>query len=263
MQKAATFTSQIGLLHDGSANGKSGLIAALRILSAMPMRSISHLAIITALMGFTSSSVWAQSSDDDFKIYAVNVAKTPPFQMQFTGDGIYLGKGIVLTAAHVVGHWPLFTHPRVLVAGEDLDATIIKEGSFETIDLALLSVDETKLPVSLRLRRNPLCRNPPTIGAEVVNVTPKTTTRARIISPMSIAPQLRKRFSSLVDSEESSGSGLFDPQRRCLIGIMSGKMQKYRSVLVGGAVRLIVDGYAGYFVSATKIASFIPPELHL
>jgi hypothetical protein len=74
----------------------------------------------------------AQSSDDSLKIYAVDVVKTPPFQRQFTGYGIYLGQGI--TAAHVVGHWPSITQPRVLIAGQDLPARIIKQGSYETID---------------------------------------------------------------------------------------------------------------------------------
>jgi hypothetical protein len=104
---------------------------------------------------------------------AVNVVKTPPFEKQFTGYGIYLTQGIVITAAHVVGRWPFFTHPRVLIAGQDLPAKVIKEGSFETTDLALLSVDDAALPVSLRLRRNPLCNGIPSIGTEVINVFQK------------------------------------------------------------------------------------------
>ena len=65
-------------------------------------------------------------------------------------------------ASRIVG-WPFFTHPRVLIAGQDLRANIIKLSSFEQTDLALLSADETKLPVSLRLRRNPLCKAPPSV----------------------------------------------------------------------------------------------------
>ena len=235
----------------------------------MPVRLGCYVRIILAcglalvlLKSLLPTPGRAQSSDDDFRIYAVNVVKTPPFKAQFTGYGIYLGKGIVLTAAHVVGHWPMITHPRVLAAGQDLVADIIKQGTFETTDLALLSVDETKLPVSLRLRRNPLCQGRPQVGMEVVNVIPQSTTRARVISPLAIAPELRTRFSTIIDTVENSGSGLFDPQRRCLMGIMSAKMQKYRRVLVNGHIRLIVDGYAGYFVAADRIANFIPSYLH-
>jgi hypothetical protein len=205
----------------------------------------------------------AQSTDDDLRIYAVNVVKTPPFEKQFTGYGIYLGQGIVITAAHVVGHWPLFTHPRVLIAGQDLPAKIIKEGSFETTDLAILSVEEAGLPVSLRLRRNPLCNGYPTIGSEVVNVIPEGTTRARIISPLSIPAQLRKKRDTLIDSEKASGSGVFDAERKCLVGIISAKVEKYHYQLENVRIRGYMDGYAGYFVSADKIAKFMPADLHL
>ena len=45
-----------------------------------------------------------------WKCNAVNVVKTPPFEKRFTGYGVYLGQGMVLTAVHVAGHWPFFTH---------------------------------------------------------------------------------------------------------------------------------------------------------
>jgi hypothetical protein len=32
--------------------------------------------------------------DDDLRPFAVNVAKTRPFEKQFNGDGVYLGGGI-------------------------------------------------------------------------------------------------------------------------------------------------------------------------
>src|SRR5580704_2204672 len=116
------------------------------------MRQTACFALAAVFASLLSAAVHAQSTDDDFRIYAVNVVKTPPLEKQFNGYGIYLGQGIVITAAHVVGHWPLFTHPRVLIAGQNLTATIIKEGSFETTDLALLSVEQAALPMSLRLR---------------------------------------------------------------------------------------------------------------
>ena len=227
------------------------------------MRQSACFALATVLACLLPRLTYAQSTDDDLRIYAVNVVKTPPFEKQITGYGIYLGQGIVITAAHVVGNWPIFTHPRVIVAGQDLPAKVIKEGSFETTDLALLSVEQAGLPISLRLRRNPLCNRSPTIGSEVINVIPEGTTRARIISPLSIPAQLRMRFDTLIDSEKSSGSGLFDAERKCLLGIMSGKVQKYHYQLENVRIRGYMDGYAGYFVSAAKIAKFIPADLHL
>jgi hypothetical protein len=227
------------------------------------MRQSAYFALVTVIAGLLSVSVYAQSADDDLRIYAVNVVKKAPFEKQVTGYGIYLGKGYVITAAHVVGHWPLLTHPRVLIAGQDLPAKIIKEGSFETTDLALLSVDEATLPMRLRLRRNPLCNGSPIIGSEVIGVVPEGTTRARIISPLSISTQLRKKFDTLIDSPKESGSGLFDAERKCLLGIISAKVQKYHTKLENVRIRGYVDGYAGYFVPAATIAKFLPADFHL
>ena len=227
------------------------------------MRQPAYLAFAITIAIFATCVAYAQSADDDLRVYAVNVVKTPPFEKQITGYGIYLGQGYVITAAHVVGHWPLFTHPRVLIAGQDLPAKIVKEGSFETTDLALLWVGEATLPMSLRLRRNPLCNGSPTIGTEVIDVVPEGTTRARIISPLSITAQLRKRFDTLIDSEKGSGSGLFDAERKCLMGIISAKVEKYHAKLENVRIRGYVDGFAGYFVPAASIAKFIPSELHL
>lgn len=226
------------------------------------MRQTACFALATVIAGLLSGSAHAQPTDDDLRIYAVNVVKTPPLEKQLTGYGIYLGQGIVITAAHVVGHWPFLTHPRVLIAGQDLPAKVIKEGSFETTDLALLSVDEAKLPISLRLRRNPLCSELPSVGNEVIDVVPEETTRARVISPLSIALQFRRRFETLIDSAKGSGSGLFDAERKCLVGIMSAKVQKYHSKLENVRIRGYADGFAGYFVSAATIAKFIPSDLH-
>ena len=227
------------------------------------MRQTACFALATVVACLLLRAAPAQSTDDDLRIYAVNVVKTPPFEKQITGYGIYLGQGIVITAAHVIGHWPILTHPRVLIAGQDLPAAIIKEGSFETTDLALLSVDQATLPMSLRLRRNPLCNGPLRIGSDVINVVPENTTRARVISPLSIPAQLRTRFDTLIDSEKSSGSGVFDADRKCLLGIMSGKVQKDHYQLENVRIRGYMDGFAGYFVSAAKIAKFIPSDLHL
>src|SRR5262249_5667885 len=129
----------------------------------------------------------AQIADDTLKIYAVNVVHTAPFKDPFIGDGIYLGNGLVLTAAHVVGRWPSYTNPRVLIACLDLPGKVLKAGSPAKPDLALLSVDQTRLPVSLQLRRNPVCKEPPQVGMNVIVVYPERTVRSQMISPLLIA----------------------------------------------------------------------------
>jgi hypothetical protein len=225
------------------------------------MRFARWLGLIIVAMINIPAPLHAQADDEALRIYAVNVVKTQPFTKPFTGYGVYLGRGLVLTAAHVVGHWPFFTRPRVLVAGQDLPVTIIKQGSFETTDLALLSVDAERLPVSLRLRRNPICKIPATVGMEVVDVEPQAATRAHIISPLLILPSLQQRFDSLIDSPKDSGSGIFDPERKCLLGIVSAKVEKYAYGRWKGRFVWAANGYAGYFVSAAKISNFLPQDI--
>lgn len=208
-----------------------------------------------------SIPVQAQSWDDDLKVYAVNVVKTPPFEKQFTGYGIYLGNGAVITAAHVVGHWPDLTNPRVLVAGLDLPAKVIKEGSFETTDLALLSIDKERLPVSLQLRRNPLCKRPPVVGMNVIVVYPERTVHSRVISPFLIAPKFRNRFgAALINEPQGSGAGVFYADRRCLLGIISSKITKFKYQKMNGRMVISDGGFAGHFVPTSAIAQFIPAE---
>src|SRR5271155_3498541 len=88
-----------------------------------------------------------QSEDAALKAFAVHINRAP--QQPWPGYGIYLGNGLILTAAHVPGNVAL-TKPHVVIAGQDLPATLIKQGSLESVDLTLLSIDGTKLPVGLQ-----------------------------------------------------------------------------------------------------------------
>jgi hypothetical protein len=111
---------------------------------------------------------YAQNPDDALKIYAVNVVRHPPqFKEPLVSSGIYLGRGVVITVAHVIA-----PNLRVLIAGRDLPVNVIKQGSPDTTDLAFLSVDEFNLPVSLLLRRIPLCKEPPKAGDNALIVVP-------------------------------------------------------------------------------------------
>ena len=226
------------------------------------MRPVSILALLIAATIIFGVPARSQSLDDSLEVYAVYVLKTAPFEKEFTGYGVYLGKGYVITAAHVVGHWPFLTHPRVRIGTETFAATVIKEGSFSTTDLALLSIDTADVPIDLQLRRNPLCKDPPRIGMQAIDVLPDKTSRARVINPLSIAPELQRRYKTLIDSPEESGSGLFDAERKCLMGIMSAKMPKLVFQMKGRSLIATEKGFAGYFVPADQIAGFIPASLN-
>ncbi len=226
----------------------------------LPQRELSSREIQKRVQ-ITAQNVLAplnnDNPDNNLRIYAVNVIHTTlPFRNPLVGYGVYLGQGMVLTAAHIVGRVPFFTHPRVLIAGMDLPATVIREGSKETIDLALLSVDKSRLPYSLRLRRNPICKAPLKAGADVIIVYPERAVRSKLISPLQIDPAYRSRFNTLINEPEGSGSGVFNGRTKCLFGIVSKEVEKTFS----GAKR---TNFAGYFVPTPAIIEFISKALRL
>jgi hypothetical protein len=210
------------------------------------------------LVAFVSPSP-AATSDASLLVYAVNIHQTP-MQSWGPGYGIYLGKGLFITAAHVAGHtW--FTRPKVAIRGTEYPTTVVKTGDFETVDLTLLSVNERYLPSKLTLRRNPLCAQPPWPGQPVITVVPEGTARSRILSPQQLPVSTRKFDTVIADvaSTGNSGSGVFDAQRKCLLGIMSRKISEYRTVEATGQREL--HDIAKYFVPASVIAGFIPAGL--
>ena len=155
----------------------------------------------------------------------MNIAQHP--EQPWTGYGIYLGHGLVITAAHVVGRASQ-THPSVRMAGLDLPAKAIREGMLTRVDLTLLSIEEEKLPVSLRMRLMPLCENQPFAGEPVIVVVPEGTAPSHVMSPLLIPRDMRKRFSTLIGdvaTTGNSGSGVFDAGQKCLLGIISRKLR--------------------------------------
>jgi hypothetical protein len=171
---------------------------------------------------------------------------------QHSASGIYLKPGLVITAAHLTAHWPGNAELSVRIAGAALPATVLKQGEVEEVDLALFSVDQQKLPESAVKIQTPLCRPPPWPGDPVIVVDHAGATRSHIISPQILPFTLRTKFRSLiadVATTGNSGSGVFDPNRKCLLGIMSRKF--------------VSDGkdIAKYFVPASEIRNFLPVEL--
>jgi Trypsin-like peptidase domain len=224
---------------------------------------VRELSTIAALLTLLAPFAPAQTvqhgelTDDSLRVYAVNIVRDPP--QDWTGYGIYLGNGLVISAAHVVGRVSR-TKPTVHIAGLDLPGTAIREGWFELQDLTLLSVDEQKLPVSLRLRRMPLCDHMPWVGEPVIVAVPEGTARSHIMSPFLISRSLRARFSTIISdvaTTGNSGSGVFDATRKCLLGIMSRKIQ---ARALGPDSKVELRDIAKYFVPASIIREFIPAE---
>src|SRR5262249_29860073 len=204
---------------------------------------------LAALLLFCSAQV--DPGDDSLRLYAVNIVQDPP--QSWTGYGIYLGKGLVLTAAHVVGR-AARTKPSVRIAGLELPATTIKEGTLDRVDLTLLGIDETQLPVYLRLRRLSLCEGRIWPGQPVIVAVPEAAVRSHIMSSKLLPLDVQTRFPTVIGdvaTTGNSGSGVFDAGQKCLLGIMSRKIFIRQ---VNGEQKDI----AKYFVPSSTIAAFIP-----
>jgi hypothetical protein len=201
-----------------------------------------------------------QGADDSLLSYAVHIHRTPV--QDWPGYGIYLGRGFFLTAAHVAGHaW--WTRPKVVIAGQEYPTQAVKEGSFEGTDLTLLSIEENLLPVRLRLRRISLCKEPPSPGEQVVTVIPEGVVRSHILAPERLPPDVRRFNTVIADVAHTgnSGSGVFDAQHRCLLGIMSRKISQSRTQSETGKTETV--DIAKYFVPASEIAAFLPADFQL
>ena len=225
---------------------------------AVKILSLGCAALTAALAPIDSR---AQSADADLKPFAVHINRTP--QQSWPGYGIYLGNGLILTASHVPGTFAS-NKPRVVIAGQDLPAGLVKEGNLDSVDLTLLSVDGTKLPVRLRMRRMPLCERVPYAGEAVVVAIPEGTARSRVLPRQAIPADLRGRFDTAiadVATTGNSGSGVFDAANLCLLGIISRKISIVQHGLRFGAPVTATRDIAKYFVPAPAIKAFIPPDV--
>jgi hypothetical protein len=202
-----------------------------------------------------AQSAWAENAEDSLLHYAVNVHRTP--QQTWPGYGIYLGNGLFITAAHVVGRsW--MTRPKVVIGGQEFPTSVVKEGSFEGIDLTLLAIEDSLLPMRLRLRRMTLCQLPPWPGEEIVTVVPEGVVRSHVLSPDRLPVGVRKFGTVIADVARTgnSGSGVFDAKQRCLLGIMSRKISQSQTRPDTGNSE--TRDIAKYFVPASEIATFLP-----
>jgi hypothetical protein len=199
----------------------------------------------------------ARPTDDSLRIYAVNIVQDPP--QPWPGYGIYLGKGLVITAQHVVGS-AARTKPSVRIAGMDLPAHAIREGSSERVDLTLLSIDEHKLPIYLQMRRMPLCEKAPWPGEPVIVAVPEGTARSHVMSPQLLPVNMRKRLPTVISdvaSTGNSGSGVFDAGNKCLLGIMSRKIYVPANSADPESKEKDI---AIFFVPAWTIRAFLPSD---
>jgi len=209
------------------------------------MRPLTHWVCLALGAAVVITVARAQPTDNSLQIYVVRMLSGP--EQNPGGAGIYIGNGLVITAAHVAGP----SVRGVRIKGLNVPAKPVKVGTFPQLDLALISMDKETLPISLRLRRMPLCQRQAPIGASVIVAAPQAITRSRIMSPMLLPPDYQVKFPTLisdVDTGGKSGSGVFDAEKKCLLGILSLKITN----------NLVHKDIATYFVPASTIRSFVP-----
>ena len=201
-----------------------------------------------SVAALASEANYAPHLKSSLQASAVQVINSIPLKAHLSGYGVYLGRGFVLTVAHAVGRWTLLGSPQIETAHERVTAKVMKKGFFPNLDLALLHVDEESIP-DLQLRLTPLCKSLARIGSPVIVAYPDRMVSSRIVSASLILPAYRANFGTLIREPEGSGSGLYDPERICLLGIMSAAVTTFRP---GSAPSRV-----GYFVPSSKIAAFV------
>ena len=144
---------------------------------------------------------------------------------------------------------------RVRMAGLAMPAKVLKQGSSQGVDLSLLSIDDEKLPANIKPPAMQLCEAPPWPGDPVIIVDAGRITHSRIVSPQVLPYPLRTKFSTLIGDVAgtgNSGSGVFDPNHKCLLGVMA---KKFTSRTTAGDKDL-----AKYFVPVPEIREFMSAE---
>jgi hypothetical protein len=202
-------------------------------------------AAIVGLVCLAISGSHAEPMDNWVQDYRVQVLRGD--EQNPGGAGVYLGNGLVITAAHVAG-----ANTRgVRIDGLNVPARLVKTGSFPELDLSLISMEQRKIPDSLHERRVPLCQEQPPADAPVIIAALQGITCASIASPTLIPPEYRTKYSTLISdgsTDGKSGSGVFDVEGKCLLGILSSKFTN----------DIDHKDIASYFVPAGTIQSFIP-----
>jgi hypothetical protein len=238
----------------GATNSEEG--EAITFAAKVLTLGCAALAVVLA-----PTEVLAQSDEADLRSMSVHINLSP--QQSWPGYGVYLGAGLILTASHVTGNVAQ-TRPHVVIAGQDLPASLVKQGQLEGVDLTLLSIDATKLPVRLRMRRTPLCERESYGGEPVVVATPEGTAGSTVLPREAIPAELRGRLGTAiayVATTGNSGSGVFDAAHQCLLGIISRKISVIQQEAKPGAPARTTRDIAKYFVPASDIKAFIPESV--
>ncbi len=170
------------------------------------------------------------------------------------GSGVYLGGGLVLTAAHVLKVDPAHSKVTVLLDGRRVDGVLVSDGEAEKVDLALVKLpDEALSPARLAQPAVPVCAENPGPSQPVVVASMGTVSNAATIATAITSDLQTGGWTNLLSTgyhQGNSGGGVFQPERRCLWGIINLELSG-PSITDGRPLDLTA------FVPASKIAPFL------
>ncbi|HMA49724.1 MAG TPA: serine protease [Magnetospirillaceae bacterium] len=139
------------------------------------------------------------------------------------GSGVYLGDGLVLTAAHVVAVDPANPVSSVILDGWKTDARLIATGA-NGLDLALLKIEPADLSRQRRdMKRVDTCPANTAANQPVVVAALGTVTLSKTVGFPINAPALKGDWTNILATgytHGASGGGLFDAGKGCLAGIV-------------------------------------------
>jgi len=170
------------------------------------------------------------------------------------GSGVFLGDGLVLTAAHVVKVDPGNRKVTVLLDGRRRDGTLVPDAQMEKADLALIKLPSEELGDKRRAQAPvAVCTGNPGPSQPVVVASMGTVSNAATISTPITSDLQTGSWTNLLSTgyhHGNSGGGVFDPRQGCLWGIINLELSG-PSKTDGRFLDLTA------FVPASKIAPFL------
>jgi S1-C subfamily serine protease len=165
------------------------------------------------------------------------------------GSGIFLGDGLVLTAAHVISPNPQLLTVSIVMDGWRTDARLLATAP-AGLDVALLKITSEALSLKRRqLAPTPLCATGTGPDQPVVVAAQGTVSLSRTVGAPIRSTTLNGDWRTILATgytHGASGGGVFDAQKGCLAGILI--------IAASGQGMELTE-----FLPAAKIAAFLAP----
>jgi hypothetical protein len=200
------------------------------------MKSLPRAALIALTATMLGACVHAEDAAREAAEYHQFLgASKAPIKVQirsgertFSGGGVWLGDGEVLTAFHLFYEPPRILQPSdqvsVVFRGVTIPAKVVFHGDLHDNDLAMLKLERDQTPAKLATLDAPsVCGDVEPVGASLY-ITAYDAVYSTTASPVGAVMYKGKTWSKAVTSIVShgvSGSPVFDKRTGCLAGVIS------------------------------------------